>query len=366
MVIKMHLKEKENISSVYIHIPFCKNICNYCDFCKVYYNKDLVDKYLEALEKEVSLCYNQDFIETIYVGGGTPSSLNKKQLDKLFLVINKLNIDNLKEFTFECNVNDITENLLVYLKSNGVNRLSVGIESFNTRLLNVLGRNNSNVIEKIKLCKKYFKNINIDLIYGINGQSVEELKYDLDEFLKLDVSHISIYSLILEDNTILKINDYIEINDDVSREMYDTICEFLKQNNYTHYEISNFAKKGYESKHNLTYWHNKKYYGFGAGAAGYVGNIRYVNTKSVYNYIKHNRRSEEIITDRIDMENFMILGLRLVSGVSNTDFKKRYQKEVADVFDIKKLDHDGDRYFIDENDLYISNYILEDFIDIEE
>ena len=352
------------ISSCYIHIPFCKKICSYCDFCKVYYNEDLIEKYLNALEQEINIYYKNDILKTLYIGGGTPSCLNKKHLTKLFNIINELKLDKTIEFTFECNINDINEKLLLFLKNNRVNRLSIGVESFNNKILNTLGRENIESINKIKLCKKYFDNINIDLIYGVNNQSLKDLKEDLDKFIKLDIPHISIYSLILENNTILKINNYEELEDDKVREMYDLICSVLKGNGYIHYEISNFSKKGYKSKHNITYWNNDKYYGFGASASGYIKTKRYTNTLSVNHYIDNIKRKEEEIDAKKDMENFMILGLRKLEGISNKEFYKRYNKNIKDVFDTSKLEHENDRYYIKEENLFISNYILSDFIDI--
>lgn len=359
---------QEDNRSVYIHIPFCRKICTYCDFCKMFYNEDLVDKYLIALEKEVSLLYKGSLLKTIYVGGGTPSCLNKRSLNKLFSIIDRFNLDNDVEFTFECNINDITEDLLVFLKSNKVNRLSIGIESFNNKILNILGRDYSdiNIKDRIDLVKKYFNNINIDLIYGVRSQSLDDLKDDLEKFIGLDINHISIYSLILEDNTMLKISDYKEIDEDLNREMYDYIVSFLEDNGYIHYEISNFSKKGYFSRHNLNYWNNDRYYGFGLGASGYINNIRYTNTRSLSKYTSGNFLYEkDIVSKNIDMENFMILGLRKMKGVSNKVFNDRYNTNIEDVFDVSKLEKKGDYYYIGRENIYISNYILEDFIDIE-
>lgn len=354
------------VNSLYIHIPFCKKICTYCDFCKMYYNESQVTNYLKALEKEINLYYKKEKLKTIYIGGGTPSSLKMTELKELFRIINKLNFSNTYEFTFECNLNDINEELLMFLKKNKVNRLSIGVESFNKKILNILGREyDFDIKEKINLLKKHFSNINIDLIYGVNGQSLEELKQDLEQFLLLDVEHISIYSLILEENTILSVNNYQEIDEDLCRKMYDYICSTLKEKGYIHYEISNFSKKGKESKHNLCYWNNNKYYGFGLGASGYINDIRYTNTRSLNNYLKGNYRyEEEKMTKKIDMENFMMLGLRKIKGVSKQDFFNRYNKEIKDVFNTSKLEENKDFYFINEDNLYISNYILEDFIDV--
>lgn len=368
-MIEKYLKEKESdnmIESLYIHIPFCNKICTYCDFCKMYANDESIKKYLEALSNEIDTYYVNDILKTIYIGGGTPSVLEKEELDYLFTILSNLKKDKDCEFTFECNLNDIDEFLLKYLKENGINRLSIGVESFNKNILKILGREyNFDIKERIMLCKKYFSNINIDLIYGINGQTMDDLKNDLERFIQLDVEHISIYSLILEDHTILKINNYQEIDEDLNREMYDYICKYLKEKGYNHYEISNFSKEGFESKHNLNYWNNGKYYGFGLGASGYIDDIRYTNTRSFTKYVNGKYRyAIDHITKRIDMENFMILGLRKIKGVSNTDFKSRYNKDIKDIFNISKLEEREGYYFINENNLYISNHILQDFIEI--
>lgn len=357
---------KDIVSYCYIHIPFCKKICTYCDFCKMYYNENLINKYLEALDKEIKDNYKGESLKTLYIGGGTPSCLSMDELRKLFEVLKRFKLDFNCEFTFECNLNDVTEELLVFLKENNVNRLSIGVESFNEKILKILGREyNFDIIEKITLVKKYFSNINIDLIYGVNGESIEDLKEELEKFIKLDVSHISIYSLILEDNTILKVNNYKEIDSDLCRSMYDYICDVLEKEGYIHYEISNFSKERYESKHNLNYWDNGKYYGFGLGASGFTCNIRYSNTRGINKYLKGNfRLEEEIISEKIDMENFMILGLRKIKGVSKQEFFKRYNKKIEDVFDVSKLEESKDYYFIKKDNMYISNYILEDFINI--
>ena len=355
------------IKSIYIHIPFCRTICNYCDFCKMYYNKDLTNKYLLELENEINTMYKKEVIETIYIGGGTPSCLDKQQLSKLFSIIDNIKLSNNYEFTFECNIEDINEDLLKTLKTNKINRISIGIESFNKKILQTLGRNyNFDIKKRIDLCKKYFSNINIDLIYGINGETIDDLKIDLDKFISLDINHISIYSLILENNTKLKINNYQEIEDDLSRQMYDCICIYLKENGYNHYEISNFEKNDTHSKHNLTYWNNEKYYGFGLGASGYINSIRYTNTRSITNYLKSKYiKEKEIINKKTDMENFMILGLRKIKGVSEIEFKKRYNREIKNIFNTNKLEHKDGYYYINENNLYISNYILKDFINVE-
>ncbi len=352
------------ITSLYIHIPFCKNICSYCDFSKMYYKEDIVSNYLDALEKEINLYFCGDGLKTLYIGGGTPSSLSMDMLDKLFSILKRFKFYDKYEFTFECNIEDITEELLSFLKDNRVNRLSIGVESFNKKILKFLNRNISvDIDKKIKLAKKYFSNINIDLIFGINGFSMEDLEEDLDKFLSYDLSHISIYSLILEDNTMLKINNYEKIDDDLSSDMYYFICDTLEKNGYKHVEISNFCKEGFEPMHNLVYWNNEKYYGFGLGAGGFIDNIRYTNTRSINNYLDGKYRYEEtIVTKEIDMSNEMILGLRKIEGVSRKEFNDKFNCSIEDVFDTHLLKKNKDYYYIDKNNLYTSNYILKDFI----
>ena len=245
------------IESIYFHIPFCKRICSYCDFCKNYYNKDIIDKYLDALNNEVLDLYKNEEIKTLYIGGGTPSSLSLKELDKLFSIISKINLSKVYEFTFECNYDDITEELLKKLKLNKVNRLSIGIESFNEKFSKLLNRkiNKKEMLDKINLSKKYFDNISIDLMYGMPGQTLEDLNNDIDMFLKLDITHVSLYSLILEEHTKLYLKVKEEVDEDVQSSMYNLIVNKLS-NKYKRYEISNFSKEKYESKHNLTYWNN--------------------------------------------------------------------------------------------------------------
>ncbi len=353
------------MKSIYIHIPFCNKICTYCDFCKIYYNKSLVDKYLIELEKEVFSSYKNEIIKAIYIGGGTPSSLDKDELIKLFSITNRIKLTKNYEFTFECNIENITEELLELLKNNKVNRISIGVESFNKDILKVLGRNyDFSIKEKVNLVKKYFDNINIDLIYGVSNETMEILDNDLDNFLELDVPHISIYSLILENNTMLKVNNYREIDDELNNKMYYYIIKKLKSKGYNHYEISNFSKKGYCSIHNLTYWNNEEYYGFGLGAGFYINNIRGVNTRSLTNYLKGNYVLEkEEMTNKINMENEMILGLRKIKGVSKRKFFNKYGVNINDVFDTSKLKENKNYYYIDSKYLFISNCILEDFID---
>ena len=360
------------MQSVYIHIPFCDTICSYCDFCKFLKNDEWIDKYLNLLEKEIQINYKKEVIHTIYIGGGTPSSLNILQLTNLFNIIKIFNKSNKYEFTFECNIENITEDKLKLLYKNGVNRLSIGIQTFNEKYLKFLNRKHTNkeIIKKIKLAKKIgFKNINIDLIYGIPNQTIDELNNDIDEFLKLDITHISTYSLIIEPNTKLYINNTQNIDDNLDYEMYKLICNKLKENGYNHYEISNFSKVGYESKHNLTYWNNNRYYGFGMGASGYIDNIRYDNTRNINKYLKGEYIKDSHVLDLNEtIENEFILGLRKIKGIEKEVFKNKYNKDIKSIDAVNKLLkenkllEDKKNIYINPEYIYISNDILVEFI----
>lgn len=362
---------KNKIKSLYIHIPFCKTICSYCDFCKMYYNGELVDKYLESLNKELDNTYDGEDLNTIYIGGGTPSSLSIKQLEKLFDILKKVKTSNDLEFTIEANINDINIEMLEVLKKNKVNRISIGIETVNPKYLKLIERNHTKeeVKDKINLVKKYFSNINVDFMYGFNNQTIEELKSDLDFFKELDVTHISIYSLILEPNTKLFINNMTPLDEEIESNMYFYIINCLNALGYNHYEVSNFSKNGYESRHNLVYWNNEHYYGIGLGASGYIDNIRYTNTRSINNYLSGNYVLDKtIIDDEINMENEMMLGLRKIEGVNKESFFKKFGKNIEEVFDIDalikdKLLIDKDGYlFIPIDKMYLQNSILVNFI----
>ena len=312
------------VKSAYIHIPFCNNICNYCDFCKLLYNKNFVKKYLDALEKEITNNYKNEILDTIYVGGGTPSSLSVSELNKLFSIIKIFKLSKDYEFTFEVNIEDITEEKLEKLKENKVNRLSIGIESFNDKYLKYLGRNYTSVIikEKVELAKKYFDNINVDLMYALKNESLDDLEKDIDKILTLDIKHISCYSLIIEKNTKLYIDNTKYISDDLDSDMYDLIDKKL-ENKYHRYEVSNYSITSYESRHNLTYWKNNEYYGFGLGAAGYIDNIRYTNTRNLSKYISGSYESqEEVLTKEDEIKYEFILGLRLTNGINKDNLKE--------------------------------------------
>ena len=358
----------EGSKSVYIHIPFCKTICSYCDFCKFYINEKWVSDYLNALELEIKDRYMDEEVYTLYIGGGTPSALSLDALKKLFKIIKLFNLSSVKEFTFECNVSDINEELISLLVKNGVNRLSVGVQSFNQDNLKFLNREAEylDVRRKLSICKKMgISNINVDLIYALPNESLKVLKKDLKYMISLGITHISTYSLIIEKNTKLYNDKIVPINEELDEKMYNLIRKYLKRKGFKQYEISNFSMPGYESKHNLVYWNNEQYYGFGVGASGYVDNIRYDNTRNLTSYLKGNYiENKEILGNKEMMDYELMLGLRKMSGVNVKSFYDKYHVNIQNKYPIEELIENKDliykngNIFINPDKLYIMNEVL--------
>lgn len=353
---------------MYIHIPFCSHICSYCDFCKMFKNDELIDKYLDALKKEIDEYYCDEKMETVYIGGGTPSCLNSKQLNKLFNILSKVKIKKDYEYTFECNPCDINEELIDILVKNKVNRLSIGIESFDIDNLGFMERKVEfkAIQSKINMIRnKGINNINLDLIYGIPEESIKTLKRDLLLLVKLKPNHISTYSLQIEKHTKIYNEGINPINEELDAKMYFTIINYLKKHKYNHYEISNFALKGYESRHNLSYWNNEEYYGFGLGASGYIDGFRYDNTRNLSRYISEDYHLNESLLSIDDkMYDEVMLGLRKMKGINLKEFEKKYGVKFEDKYDINSLIKNKeliikDGYvFISPKYLYLINEIL--------
>ena len=352
--------------SIYIHIPFCNSICTYCDFCKIFYNKKYINDYLNNLEQEIKVRYKSEIVNTIFIGGGTPSSLDDEELIRLMNIIEIFKLNDNYEFTVECNIESITENKLKIMKKYGVNRISIGVESFDNSIIKLLGRNHTkkDVYNKMGIVKRYFSNINIDLIYAAYD-NMDILKNDLECFLELGISHISTYSLMIEDNTILKINGMKNIDEDIDYEMYKYIEDALEKNDYIHYEISNYAKNGYQSKHNLVYWNNEEYYGFGLSSTSYINNERITNTKNLRKYLNGEYLDTSVYEDKdIRMENEIMLGLRKLDGIDLDRFKEKFNVSLEDIYNIDNLVRNG--YLIRDNNcikidkkyMYISNEII--------
>ena len=355
---------------VYIHIPFCTKICTYCDFCKVLYDSKYIDRYLDNLRKEINVRYKGERVKTIYIGGGTPSSLTAEELDKLLSITSIFNLEDDYEYTIECNIESVDIDKINLFKSYGINRISFGVESFDKNIQKILGRSHDEdmIFDNIYMTKKYFDNINIDLIYGVTD-NIEIVKNDIAKFLELDIPHISCYSLILEEHTKLFIDKHDYIDENIDREMYEYILKELKLHGYHHYEISNYAKDGYESMHNKNYWLNGSYYGFGLGAVSYIDNYRISNTKNMHKYLDgYYEDKREYEDENIQKENDLILGLRLVDGIDIYSFNLRYNDKLLDRKIIKELINDG--YLENINNhlrckkeyLYLENYFLEKII----
>ncbi len=353
--------------SIYIHIPFCTQICSYCDFCKLYKNEKWIDKYLKALENEIKQNYQGEIIKTLYIGGGTPSALSLNELKKLFKIIQIFKLDKNAEITFETNTEDLTLEKINFLKTK-INRLSIGLQTFNKNYLKTLNRKIN--IENLKYAFQNFDNINIDLMYGFQNQTEKDVEKDLEKIIKLNPKHISAYCLILEPNTKLYIENYKPLDDDKERKIYDKITNILEKHGYLKYELSNFSYPNYESKHNLVYWNNQNYYGFGLGASGYLKNERYENTKSLTEYLKGNYilNKYSLTKDEI-IQNEFILGFRKIKGINKKNFQKKYQININNLQIIKELlnqkllKENKDNIYINPKYLYTSNEILLKFID---
>lgn len=356
------------MASIYIHIPFCRSICAYCDFTKVLYNRELAIEYLEKLAMEVEDLYDHEKVETLYIGGGTPSILSDYERERLKEIVKTFAFAEDYEFTFECNIEDIDKSLLFDLLEMGVNRLSLGVESFDGDKLVFMNREADyrDVEEKMKMIREAgFKNVSLDLMYGIPYERLKDLRKDLNLFLKLKPDHISAYSLQIEDHTLCKWREDENIREEEEAKMFNYIVAHLEKAGYSHYEVSNFAKPGFASRHNLTYWNNEEYYGFGLGASGFIKGFRYENTKNFDDYLLGNFKSDEhLVSPQEMMENEVMLGLRKKEGINLQQFFDKYEVNLQDVFPIKPLIRSKeliykDGYiFINPKYIYVMNEIL--------
>lgn len=334
--------------AVYIHIPFCTHICHYCDFNKVFLKGQPVERYIDALILEIEKYIEQfvEPIETIFLGGGTPTALTTKQLDHLLTAVQKLlPIHKEVEFTIEANPGDLPIEKLSALKELGVNRLSLGVQTFNNQLLERIGRSHrvKDVYETVEAAKRIgFDNISIDLMYGLPGQKIEDVEDSLKETFSLDIQHCSAYSLIVEPKTVfynlLQKGKLPLPGEDVEGEMYELIMAEMEAHGLHQYEISNYAKPGYESRHNLVYWNNEEYFGFGAGAHGYLNGVRQANIYPINKYIQTVEggdfpvRSKTTLTEKERMEEEMFLGLRKTAGVSIDRFREKFGRNLLDIY----------------------------------
>ncbi|MEO1782310.1 coproporphyrinogen III oxidase [Enterococcus diestrammenae] len=335
--------------SAYIHIPFCEHICYYCDFNKVFLEGQPVDEYLELLLREMDLQLAQTPIDqapTLYVGGGTPTALTAQQLDRLLGgIVQRFPMKTVEEFTVEANPGDLTVDKLKVMQNYGVDRLSMGVQTFDDRLLKKIGRKHTadDVYQTMAFLEKAdFRNVSIDLIYALPGQSLASFRDTLKRALDLDLPHYSLYSLILENKTMFMNwvrQGRLELPDQEEEgQMFEETIKAMEKAGRKQYEVSNFALPGHESKHNTVYWHNQHYFGFGAGASGYLGNRRYKNYGPIQHYLKPLRQGilpvmeNEVLTRENQMEEEMFLGLRLKEGVSFQRFQEKFQCSLESVY----------------------------------
>jgi len=358
--------------SAYIHIPFCSAKCFYCAFTSTC-NTKLETGYIISLLKDIDTNYEKNKLETLYIGGGTPSLLPLSHIQK---ILNKFNFSENCEITFELNPENANFEYIKGLQALGINRLSIGIQTFNDDILASIGRkhNASEAINAVKTAKNAgFKNISVDLIYGLPKQTIKQFGKDLTMAKELDVQHISLYGLKIEDNSVFgkKLPENLP-DDDIQADMYLKATNELKD--FTHYEISNFARsEEYKSKHNLTYWENNEYYGFGCSAHGYENGIRYANSFDIHKYIENPLMKDfgHTETEKEKLEEEIFLGLRLTDGLNTNDINKKYgidfDKKYKNILNkyiqsghIEKI---SNGYKLTINGFLISTIILAEFLE---
>lgn len=382
---------------LYIHIPFCKQKCSYCDFCSYAEKQDLVSKYIKCLLqeiKEVGSNNRTDFengkddlfsVKTIYIGGGTPSVIESQYIVQIIEEIkSNFELEENAEITIEVNPGTVTLEKLENYKKVGINRLSIGLQSTHEHLLKEIGRIHTylDFLDTFRFAREAgFENINVDLMIGLPNQTLAEVQDSIEEIVSMEPEHISIYSLILEEGTPLfkKVEEGLELPDEeLEREMYWTVKQILEANGYNHYEISNFAKQGYESKHNSDCWNQKEYIGFGVAAHSYTNGIRYSNIENLEQYIKNYEedKTEEnlIFHEKQDMEaiqkEYMLLGLRKIDGVSIQEFKIKfvanpvflYHDKLEKLVNEDLVEIDGDQIKLTNKGLDLANIVWEEFI----
>ena len=369
-------------TSAYVHIPFCTQICYYCDFSKVFIKNQPVDSYLEHLIEEYH-SYDIKKLRTLYIGGGTPTALSASQLAFLLeKLTDKLDLSYLEELTIEANPGDLDQEKIAVLKDSPVNRVSLGVQTFNDRMLKQIGRSHleKDIYENIANLKKAgFDNISIDLIYALPKQTMEDVKINVAKAIALDIPHMSLYSLILENHTVfmnrMRRGKLPLPKEDLEAEMFEYIIAELGKAGFEHYEISNFSKPGFESRHNLMYWDNAEYYGIGAGASGYVDGVRYKNHGPIRHYLQaveagNTRVQEEVLTLKEKMEEEMFLGLRKKSGVSKKrfeekfgiSFEEQYGAVVSELTEQGLLVPDRDIVRMTKQGLFLGDTVAEKFI----
>lgn len=382
-----HMEDKMKEISIYIHIPFCIRKCYYCDFTSFSNLNEKIPLYMNSLKTELEL-YREKLlaysIKTIFIGGGTPSAIEGRYIyDLLVHLYKNFNLSKDMEITIEVNPGTIDKEKAKIYKEAGINRVSIGVQTFNNRLLKSIGRIHEveQIYESYKLLRKEkIENINMDLIFGLPNQTLEDVLFSIEEAIRLGVEHISHYSLILEEGTqFYNLNKKGKLNlpdEDEERLMYHKATEYLVEKGYSHYEISNYALPGFECRHNLVYWDLLPYLGIGLGSHSYMENKRFFNTSNILNYIEKLGskllpiEGEEIINKSTEIEEYCILGLRKIKGIDKNEFKKRFNVEIEDIYGDVINKHikngliidDGRSIMLTKKGLDLSNLVEVDFL----
>ncbi len=366
--------------SLYIHIPFCKSKCLYCDFLSFSNSEDTFLAYKNALVEEIKSLkkYGQLKIRSIFIGGGTPTVLPPSYIKEIMEEIDKVfTIDKNIEITMESNPGTVTLEGLKIVKASGINRISMGLQAWQNDLLKTLGRihTNEEFLESYdNVVKAGFQNINVDLMFSLPKQTISMWEETIHHVVALKPSHISAYSLIIEEGTPFAkmYNEKNTPSEEMDRDMYDMVKNILKGAGYGHYEISNFAIHGKESRHNLVYWQREEYIGLGLSAHSFFNHKRFHNTSSMEEYInkKISMVHSETISEKDAYGEFMFLGLRLVEGIRKSNFKKSFNKDIDEIYgtEISKLQQENllavssDTIRLTERGIDVSNYVFEKFI----
>ena len=376
---------------IYIHIPFCAKKCNYCDFISFENKNNMIEEYINALKKEIEeFDFSKYEVTTIYLGGGTPSYIKENYIVEILeLIKNKISTNKTKwddiEITIEVNPGTVTKEKLKAYKNIGINRLSIGLQSTNDKLLKQIGRihNYEEFLNTYNLAKKIgFNNINVDLMIALPNQTIKDIKESLEKIVSLDPNHISVYSLIVEEETLIAKQleeGKIELpSDDEERRMYWYVKDFLELSGYNHYEISNFSKNGKESKHNLNCWNQEEYIGFGLASHSYIDGIRFCNISNLEKYIENinnldfnkNKIIEEKQTKEDMEKEFMMLGFRKIEGVDISKFKEKYlenpiflyRKELDKLVKEGLIEVDLNNIKLTNKGLDLANLVFEEFV----
>ena len=359
--------------NAYIHIPFCKQKCNYCSFVS-FVSQNKQAEYVNAICNEIKYRYKGELLDTLYFGGGTPSLLSIEEIKQ---ILEHLNFNQNTEVTFEANPETLTVEYLEELKKLGINRLSLGCQTFNPDILNIIGRKHSpqDVIQTVKIAQNIgFNNINLDFIYGLPTQTIEEFSSDLRKAASLGIQHISLYGLKIDEGCVFYKKMPANLPDsDTQADMYLKAIEVLTSLGFEHYEISNFSKNSFESKHNLNYWNNNSYYGFGVAAHGYENGTRYSNTTNIKKYLEnpHEHAFENKLTEQEKLEEAIFLGFRKMNGINiqtinskyGINFDNKYKNIIQKYTQTGHILKTQNGYKLSDTGILVSNYILSDFLD---